>query len=972
MMKNIGQWQFRISVSLIGLLLASPVASQTAAKPAALETGQTTAPSQPWAQTQSDVPADPSVRYGLLPNGLRYAIMRNTTPAGKASLWLRVEAGSLMESEDQRGLAHFMEHMTFNGTEELPENELVHRLERLGLKFGADLNAGTTFDQTFYRLDMPKNDEGSIDTGLHILLQQASAARMDAKHIDEERGVIQGEERLRNSPAAVISTKLLEVIGAGTLLPKRMPIGDMDVIRNAPRERFVEYYHSYYRPSRTTVVAVGDFDVDTMERKIRARFGKWQPKAPDGPDPELGTIVPRGLHTKVHVENSLTPTVSISWVSPPLRQADTLANRRADIIKGLTTAVLNRRLGEISRADDAPFLNAQGSEGELFRSFRVASVSGNFVPGKWNAALVAIDRAVRQFAQFGVSEAELQREINSLRTRYEEGVKSAGTRDSVALASRLVFAVNDRQVVTSPETSLEIFESAVKGLTARKASAVARNLFRGEGPFVTLLSPSPIEGNDGALRAAYNNSVRVAVTAVKAREPKSWAYVDFGRPGEVVDVTSPDALGATTYRFANGVKLTLKRVDFNKNQISVGLLTGIGDRNFSPDKIDPVSTALGAVTSGGLGRMTVDETARALNGRIIGAGLTSLGQRFLLSGGTRPEDLQLQMQYMAALITDPGLRANGFNKAIASAPIGWALAHSTPDGVFALKGAPLISGGDQRVAKVPPEVSNGWTLEPLREDVRRMISSGPIHIVMAGDLDAESAITSVATTFGALPPRAPYNAPAPGAGARSFGKPAAEPIQFTHNGLLNQSLGTVTWPTTDLIGANRKLARELSVLSAVFQLRANDVIREREALAYSPRIGADFSADYEGYGTLSAQAATSPDRLAAFYAAVDGIVENLRNDPISEDELHRARAPMIERFGQSLKTNSGWYGLLLAGAYAPATIEDALSEPDVVRAVTPERVQELARQYLEPGKAIRISVLPGSGAKDAKTLEQTQ
>lgn len=967
-MKYIRKFQLSVSVSLIGLGLAYPVLAQTAASSGAVGTADAAAPSQPWAHEQSDVPADPAVRYGLLPNGLRYAILHNETPAGKASLWIRVDAGSLMESENQLGLAHFMEHMTFNGTAELPENELIRRLERLGLKFGADLNAGTTFDQTFYRLDMPKNDEESIDTGLHILRQQASAALMEPKHIDEERGVIRGEERLRNSPAAVIGVKQLEVLGAGTLLPKRMPIGDMEVIQNAPRERFVEYYQRYYRPSRTTVVAVGDFDVDAMEAKIKAQFGDWRPQSADGPAPDLGTVTPQSLTTKVYVEGSLSPTVSIAWVNAPKLATDTLENRRRDVVRGLALAVLNRRLGELGRADNPPFLTAQGGESEAFRSFQMATIGGSFAPGKWKEALSAMDQAARQFAQFGVSEAELKREITSQRTFYENAVKSAPTRDSVGLAGSLVYAVNDREVFSSPQTALDIFESAVKGLTAEKVSTAARSIFQGQGPIVSLLSPDPVKGGDGALRAAYDQSVKLAVAPVKIQQPKSWAYTDFGTPGQVVHTSKPDVLGATTYSFANGVKLTLKRVDFNKNQISVGLLTGIGDLNFSPDRIDPRSTALGAVASGGLGKMTLDDVSRALNGHMIGAGLTSLGQRFLLSGGTRPEDLGLQMQYMAALMTDPGLRSNEFDKAIASAPTGWALANASPEGVFGLRGAPLISGGDQRVAKAPPEVSKNWTLPPLRDDVRRMISSGPIHIVMAGDLDVDQAIKSVATTFGALPPRSAYNPPAPGAGQRSFGKPTSQPLTFTHNGLLDQSLGTVTWQTTDLMGSNRKLVRELALLSAVFQLRANDVIREREALAYSPRISLDSSSDYKGFGTLTASAATSPEKLSAFYAAIDEIAADLRNNPVSDDEIHRARAPMIERFAQSLKTNGGWYGLLLAGAYSPETINDALAEPDVLMGVTPARLRELARQYLVPDKSIRISVLPSAEAKDVKTL----
>lgn len=964
------QSRLRIGVSLIGLFIALPATGQVApARGTQDARGEAMPPSQPWAQEASDVPVDPAIRFGLLPNGLRYAIMHNATPKGKSSLWLRIDAGSLMEKENQRGLAHFMEHMAFNGTEGIPENELIHKLQRLGLQFGADLNAGTTFDQTFYRLDMPKNDAESIDTGLHVLREQVSAAIMDPKAIDEERGVIQGEERLHNSPSAIISLKLFDAMGAGTLLPKRMPIGDMEVIRTAPRERFVEYYQQYYRPSRTTVVAVGDFDVDAMEAKIKAQFADWKPKAADGPEPELGQIVPHGLETHSFVEPTLSPSVSINWIRPPENKPDTLANRRDDVVNDLVIAVLNRRLGETSRTDNPPFLSAQSSGEEAYRSMRMATITGTFVKGKWREALSAIDQAARQLTKFGVSPAELDREINSRRTSYQEAAKSASTRNTVSLAGQVVFAVNDRTVSTSPATNLEIFESAVKGLTAEKASAVAKTVFAGEGPIVSLMSPDPVTGGDMALREAYDASVKLAVAPQVAVPPKSWAYTDFGTPGKVVSISKPDLLGATTYTFANGVKLSVKHVDFDKNQISVGLLTGIGERNFSPDKIDPRTTALGSIVSGGLGRMTVDEVTSAFNGKRVGAGLSMLGQRFMLSGGTRPEDLQLQMQYMAAIMTDPALGSNEFDKAIASAPIGWALAHSSPDGVFGVEGNPLISGGDQRVAFAPPEVTNTWKLEPLRDDIRRMVSSGPIHIVIAGDLNPDDAVKAVASTFGALPPRPDYNAPAPNADRRAFGTPNRDPVLFTHNGLKDQSLGTVTWQTSDVMGKNGKLTRQLSVLKSVLQLRANDVIREKEALAYSPRVGEFYSPDYEGFGTLQLTAATSPEKLPAFYAAIDAIVADLQAHPVSVDELKRAREPMIEHSRQSLKSNYGWYRLMLGAAYEPGSIGDALKDVEVFESVTPALVQQLARRYLSPDKAIRISVMPSAAAQDSKALE---
>ncbi|RZJ44862.1 MAG: insulinase family protein, partial [Brevundimonas sp.] len=262
------------------LLLAASAVALTAAAPAL---AQQVTPTDPFAQAASDIPADSNVRFGILPNGMQYAILRNATPPGQASFRLRIDAGSLMENEDQLGLAHFMEHMAFNGTTNIPENDLLRILERLGLAFGADTNASTGFDQTLYMLELPRTNDETVDASLRIMREQVSEALMAPEAVDAERGVIEGEERLRNTPGLRSIKAQLALLAPGQRISQRMPIGDLNIIRNAPRDRFVEFYDAYYRPSRATFVAVGDFDVDVMEAKIRGAFESWQPKAADGP-----------------------------------------------------------------------------------------------------------------------------------------------------------------------------------------------------------------------------------------------------------------------------------------------------------------------------------------------------------------------------------------------------------------------------------------------------------------------------------------------------------------------------------------------------------------------------------------------------------------------------------------------------------------------------------------------------------------
>lgn len=981
-MRNSGRDRLLIGVSVVSLLLGTgafgedrtgaqaPTAASPGARPdraapprADARVQDATPPSQPWAHEKSDVPADPSIRFGTLPNGVRYAIKRNTTPPGQASVWLRIDAGSLMEKPNQRGLAHFMEHMAFNGTADIPKNELIHRLERLGLQFGADLNAATTFDQTFYRLDMPRVDDEKLTTALHVLRQQVSAATMDPKDIDDERGVIAGEERLRNSPAVKVGEKQLAVLGEGTLLPNRMPIGDMEIIRTAPRERFVDYYATYYRPSRATVIAVGDFDVDAMEKKIKLAFADWRATQPDGPEPDLGKIAKHAQDTRIYVEPSLSPQLSIAWISPPKLLEDNLANRRADWVRQIGLAVLKRRFGEMSNADSPPFVNADAGDADLVRSFHAATITATYFPGKWKEALTASEQAVRQFTQFGVTQAEITRELNTFRTRMEGAVKNAATRNTVQLAGSIENAVNEREVSTTPETDLEIFESVATKVTPAQVNEAIKTIFVGEGPIVTLNSTTPVEGGDAALAAVFNASKQTAVAQLQPPVAKPWAYTSFGTPGTVVSRSGPDKLGATTVTFANGVKLTVKTTDYSKNSIQVGLLTGIGERNFSPTAMDSRAAAVGNIVAGGLNKMTFDEVLRSLNGHVVNAGLNTLGQRFMFSGSTRPADLDLQLQYMTAFMTDAAFRSAPFDKSIATVPAGWALVNSSPMGVYGIKVKPAIGGGDQRLATATPEMAATWKMDPVREDVRAMLSKGPIEIVMVGEVTMDQAIKAVAPTFGALPARPAYNPPAPGADQRRFPAPTPTPVVFTHNGLKEQALGVVAFQTVDVTG-DRKLARQIGVLKAVVQLRVLDVIREEEALAYSPGVKDDSSPDYKGFGTLEIYAATAPDKLPAFYAAVERIVKGLQDKPVTADELQRARQPMIEHSRQNMSTNGFWFSALLGQYYRPSSADDALTLEADYNSVTPAMIQALARQYLRMDKAYKASVLPSAQAED--------
>ena len=946
-------------VAVSGLALttgafAAPALAQTAA-PAAASPNAQVAPSDPWAQAASDVPADPAVRYGLLPNGMRYALLHNATPPGQASFRLRIDAGSLMERDDQKGLAHFMEHMAFNGTKDVPENEMLRILERLGLAFGADTNAFTSFDQTAYMLELPNTKDETVDPSLHILREMMSAAMMAPDAIDSERGVIVGEERTRDTPQLRVLKTQLGLLAPGQRLSERLPIGDLDIIRTAPRQRFVDFYDAYYRPSRATFIAVGDFDVDAMEAKVRAAFGDWKPTAADGPEPDLGTVAPRQPQTSILVEPGIQSSIQINWIKAPDLSPDTAAERAADVRRGLGLAVLNRRLGEIARADNPPFIGAGAGYQSLFDSLDAGTLSVAFNPGDWKRALESVEQESRRLAEYGVSDAELQREIVNTRTALQNAVASAATRSTSTLANGLLGAVNDDQVFSAPQTNLDLFNKAVEGLTVDQVNQATKAVFEGQGPLLLFSSPVPVEGGEAAVTAALEASRNTPVQARAAEAELKWPYDNFGAPAQPAARSEVADLGATLVRFPNGTLLNIKKTDFRADQVLVSARTGLGELGLPADQLSPLSMASTILTAGGLGKLSLDEMNRVLSGRTYGASVSQATDAYVFSGATKPADLQLELQVLAAYLTDPGLRAAPFEQTKALFPQILAQMGATPRGVFQRDASGLLAGGDVRETTPTAEQVAAIQIEDVRNGVRSALAQGPVEITVVGDVDIDAVIAAVGSTFGALPARGPQPTPPAGSTERRFPAPTAAPVQLHHTGPAEQALGFVAWPTTDQIH-DRKTARQLSILADVLQLRLNDEIREKQGLAYSPSAGSTASSVFPGYGYVAVTAETPPAALPKLFETVDAIAADLRDNPVSEDELNRARRPAVERLRRNMADNGYWLTQLSQAQSDPAGLDQTRNQLSTLEAVTAADLQALARQYLKSGSAWRATV----------------
>ncbi len=909
-----------------------------------------------FAQEVSDLKPDPAIRFGKLPNGMRYAIRHNATPPGQASLRLRIDAGSLMETDDQRGLAHFLEHMAFNGSKTVPEGEMVKILERLGLAFGADTNASTSYDETIYRLDLPRTDNETVDTALRLLRDVGGELTLSQTSIERERGVVLSEERARDTPRYHVFEQRFGFLLKGQRPPTRQPIGAVEVIRGANRDRLAAFYEAYYRPERAFLVAVGDFDVDALEAKIKAVYGGWTNAAQDGPEFDPGPVAKRGPEAKVLVQPGASTSVQVAWMNPPDKSLDTVANRRRLLVRNLGLQVLNRRFSARARAAEPPFISAGASRGDQVKAAEIATLAATARPGEWEAALVALDVEQRRAIRYGLRQDELDREIVEYRSSLEAAAAGAKTRRTPAVAADILGTVADDEVVTNPDQELAFYESVAKDLKAAEVSAALTGALSGEGPLIFVASPTAVPGGERAVLDAYARAHRLEPTRPVAPLSGVWPYGNFGAVGKVAERTEITDLDTVFVRFENGVCLTVKPTKFRTEQIYVVARVGEGLASLPSDKQTP-GWASSAFIEGGLKKVTADEMEGILAAKRFGVSFGIDDNAFELTGGTRPEDLATQLQVLAAHVAEPGWRPEAFERVRNYGATLHDQLEGTDNGVLRRDLSGLLHAGDRRWTFPSRAEMAATTLSDLKSVIDPALSSGSIEIVIVGDTTVDKAIDAVATTFGALPPRPAPKRLDPPVGAVRFPAPVAAPLVLTHNGRADQAIAYMAWPAEDFYVDTRR-ARATGVMSDVLKLRLVDELREKQGATYSPSVGYVASQVWPGYGYLAASEEAPPAMLDGFFRDVAKIAGNLRDQPIGVDELDRAKKPRIEALERSRETNEYWLDQLSGAQADPRRLDAIRSAVASLESVGPAEVQAAAARYLRDDKAWKLVIKP--------------
>lgn len=927
----------------------------------------------PFPHESSDLKLDPAARFGTLPNGLRYVIRPNQEPKQRASLRLLVEAGAVHEKDDQLGLAHFLEHMAFNGSEHYAPNTLIEFFQRMGMNFGGDTNASTWFTRTLYLLELPDTKAATLNEGFKVFADYAGGLLLKAEEIDKERGIILSEKRTRDSVGYRTSMATNNFLLAGTMFAKRDVIGTTEVLSTAQRNRFVDYYDTWYRPELMSIVVVGDIDAEAIEKQVKTLFSAIKARSPTPVQPDLGKVQePRGVRVFHHSEpEAPTTNVTLATVVPYSHETDNAANRLKYLPRMLAHAMLNRRLSILAKKENAPFTNGNAGAGEGYNFYRQTMVSLTCRQDQWEDALAVADQELRRALEHGFQPAELKEIVANYINSFEQGVKTAATRRSDGLADEITDTLLDRNVFTTPQDDLALYKPALEKVTVADCVAALRSAWNPPHRLIMVTGNAKIAAGTGstdaktksspaaesAIAAAYQRSLAVAVTAPETIADAQWAYTDFGPAGKVAKREHVADLDITLITFANGVRLNLKPTNFEANRIRVNVRVGTGQLTQPLDQPGLSFYTGQTFTGGGLRQHSLDDLRRIFAGKTVGANFSAGSDAFILAGATNKDDLLLQLQLITAHVTEPGYRPEAARQARKSIDQIYLGFEHTASGPFNREVARLLVSGDSRFGFPAKDEMLQRNSEEVKAWLDPQLGRGAIEVAMVGDLDLDATIAAVAKTLGALPNREPRPELA---SARKVVFPA-EPFSRELTIVTEIPKGNVVvyWPTTD--GRDIQRARRLNLLSDIFTDRMRIKIREELGDTYGYSASSSASDVYPGYGYIAANVTVDPPKAKQLADLIVTLSQVLAEKGVTQDELDRARQPLLTSLRESSRDNGYWLGSVLSRAQErPQMLDWCRSRYSDHEAMTEAELDALAKSYLGAAHASRVIIVPAA------------
>jgi len=947
----------KLSPYLHGALLVSCLAFS----PIALSKQNADSKTTLWAQDKSDIKADSRVTFGQLANGMRYIVMANQEPPGRVSMRLHIAAGSLMEREDQRGVAHFLEHMVFNGSKNFPDaSKLIPKMQRLGIAFGAHANAYTSFDETVYMLDLPNNEEETLKLGFDVMRDFGDGAFLKESEINKERGVILSEKTSRDSVQMRLMEQQFDALLPDALLAKRFPIGTEEIIKSAPRSAFTDFYRDYYNPSRMTFIYVGDFDPKIAEQRILATFSSMNNPEQLVSDPVLGDIPSgHGFKTLALADKEVATTdLTLTVIKPFEEKADTSANRADKLPLNLANSILSRRFSILAKEENSAITSGSAYAYNLFKFTKIGGISVDAKNHNWQAALPVLEQELRRAIEHGFTEAELEEVKANLVNSYELSVKAEPSRKTNNLASSLAKHVHKGAVFSTPADDLSILRKNIASITPETCHQALSQFWDTKDITLILTTNTPQDNAEQELSKLYSDSHSKEVTAPENEAAASFAYTDFGKPGTIAHQSHITDLDITQVRFHNGCSCNIKKTDFNKNSIDLTTRVGAGKLNMPKDKPGLNMFASSVFSAGGLGQHSSDDLDRILAGRNAGIGFQVGEDAFILSGSTTPDDLELQLQLLCAYLTDPGLRPEAERMFKAKLPSIFSQMKHTPAGAQAEMTA-LLRGNDARFVFPTLEQAESFSAADITSWVIPALKNDYLELSLVGDLEVEQTIPILARTIGALPKR--ESSKPDHSDLRTLTDLPKAPLEkrYTFESRIPTGMAVVTWKATGMDQESIGATRRLSVLSSILSNRMREKIREELGEAYSPYAGFQPSDTYKGLGYLLAVSPGKPEQAERVGKIIIEIADKIATEGATQDELTRALEPRLSELKKSLRQNSYWLGTVMSQSQEqPYRLDWARKRDADYAAITMTEVNALAKQYLGKDNSLRFEIIP--------------
>ena len=904
------------------------------------------------------VPVDPLITVGQLPNGLRYYIRENRQPQARAELRLAVNAGSVLEDEDQRGLAHFVEHMSFNGTLHFPGQDIPNFMQSLGVRFGAHVNAHTSFDETVYELQIPTGNAAVIDRSLLILEDWAHNVSFDPVEIDKERGVILEEWRLGLGADERIQDKQFPLLLKGSRYQERLPIGKPEIIQNVNHDRLKQFYTDWYRPDLMAVVAVGDFDKATIEAQIKSHFASI-PAAPS-PKPRPAYAVPDQPGTAYSTITDPEATATRISVSSKMaaRPQETIGAYRQHMVERLFAAMLSARLDEIARQQGAPLLRAQSYRGLFVRTEEITSLDALVASGGVERGLGALFTEVTRVARFGFTATELSREKLNLQRGLQRSVIEKDKSPSGPLADEFVRNFIQAEPIPGIVYEFGLNQRFLPEITLDEVNSLARDWMPDRNRLVAITAPEKDRASlpsEATLAAVISAAATAPVTAYVDTVSTQPLLARLPSAGAVAATAANAALGITEWRLSNGVRVLLKPTMFQQDEILFRAISP-GGTSLAPDQdYIAAATADAVVAQGGLGALSMLDLDKALAGTtaVVRANIGDTEEG--LVGGASRKDLETMFQLIYLTFTAPRADPVAFRVMSDQLKVALANRETTPDAVFDEALDVALGQNHVRAQPLTPARLSQMSLDKSLAFYKdRFADASDFMFVFVGSFDLPTIKPLVERYLGSLPALHRTEA------ARDVGMhpPSGVVEKQVTSGIAPRSQVSIVFT-----GAFQNDEAHRVVATGMADTLAGNLQRTlREDLGGTYGVGVNPS--FTKYPTpeyrITINFACDPARTQGLIRAAFGVIEQFKQTGPSLGQVADTRLALMRDFETNSEQNAYLLNRILVKYEYGEDAAEVFNMQPFYDQLTVAALRDAARAYLNTNRYVQVTLVPES------------